>query len=275
MEKALLSPPPPILRINRVCLNPHDSKWFNRDRLVLSAGHGSMMLYSFLYLTGYKDFPLNDIKNFRQLYSKAAGHPENHLFEAIETKYNIDFQGLFLTNKRFTNCFLECKNGDKPQADNEVRIVDWDELATQEEDGGMNGASFGFINGSWDTPLNQLTYGHHPTFSLGSEHILTIRVSVIEPTALFTVDVYDNGAYIFEGKPPFKPLECGHRTYLRAEAAREKHFRKTGVIVCTFPIGMTTKNDKLIISYGDNDSCVKIMETTIDEMKKTMSKIGY
>ena len=86
---------------------------------------------------------------------------------------------------------------------------------------------------------------------------------------------YDNGAYIFEGKPPFKPLECGHRTYLRAEAAREKHFRKTGVIVCTFPIGMTTKNDKLIISYGDNDSCVKIMETTIDEMKKTMSKIGY
>ena len=74
--------------------NPHDSKWFNRDRLVLSAGHGSMMLYSFLYLTGYKDFPLNDIKNFRQLYSKAAGHPENHLFEAIETTTGPLGQGL-------------------------------------------------------------------------------------------------------------------------------------------------------------------------------------
>ena len=74
--------------------NPHDSKWFNRDRLVLSAGHGSMMLYSFLYLTGYNDFPLNDIKNFRQLNSKAAGHPEHHLFAAIETTTGPLGQGL-------------------------------------------------------------------------------------------------------------------------------------------------------------------------------------
>ena len=117
------------------------------------------------------------------------------IFAAIETKYNIDFQGLFLTNKRFTNCFLECKNGDKPQADGEVRIVDWDELVTQESDGGINGASFGFINGSWSTPLNQLTYEHHTTFSLGSEHILTIRVGTSVIGAVYTVDVYDNGAY--------------------------------------------------------------------------------
>jgi transketolase len=65
--------------------NPHDPKWFNRDRLVLSAGHGSMLLYSFFYLAGYKNFSINDVKNFRQLHSKAAGHPERHLFEAIET----------------------------------------------------------------------------------------------------------------------------------------------------------------------------------------------
>src|ERR1700694_3546574 len=54
--------------------NPRDSKWPGRDRFVLSAGHASMLLYSTLYLTGY-DITLDDIKSFRQLGSKAAGHP--------------------------------------------------------------------------------------------------------------------------------------------------------------------------------------------------------
>ncbi len=65
--------------------NPSDCKWFDRDRLILSAGHGSILLYSFFYLAGYSNFTLEDIKNFRQLGSKAAGHPENHLYDAIET----------------------------------------------------------------------------------------------------------------------------------------------------------------------------------------------
>ncbi len=56
--------------------NPNDPKWSNRDRLVLSAGHGSMLLYSLLYLTGYKDFNLDEIKDFRQLNSITSGHPE-------------------------------------------------------------------------------------------------------------------------------------------------------------------------------------------------------
>src|SRR5258708_7256897 len=53
-----------------------DPKWPDRDRFVLSAGHGSMLLYSLLHLTGYKDITLDDIKNFRQLGSPCAGHPE-------------------------------------------------------------------------------------------------------------------------------------------------------------------------------------------------------
>lgn len=63
--------------------NPKDPKWFNRDRFVLSAGHGSMLLYSLLHLTGY-DLPLSEIKKFRQLHSRTPGHPENFITPGVE-----------------------------------------------------------------------------------------------------------------------------------------------------------------------------------------------
>jgi transketolase len=63
--------------------NPKNPKWFNRDRFLLSAGHGSMLLYSLLNLTGY-DLPLDELKNFRQLHSKTPGHPENILTPGVE-----------------------------------------------------------------------------------------------------------------------------------------------------------------------------------------------
>ena len=63
--------------------NPQDPNWANRDRFVLSAGHACMLQYSFLHLTGY-DITLNDIKKFRQLHSKTAGHPEFGLLAGIE-----------------------------------------------------------------------------------------------------------------------------------------------------------------------------------------------
>ncbi|MBZ5516478.1 MAG: transketolase [Acidobacteriia bacterium] len=64
--------------------NPRDPRWPNRDRFVLSAGHGSMLLYSLLHLTGY-DLSLEDLKQFRQWESKTPGHPENLLAAGIET----------------------------------------------------------------------------------------------------------------------------------------------------------------------------------------------
>ena len=74
--------------------NPRNPNWINRDRFVLSAGHGSMLLYSLLYLTGYKSFSLNDIKKFRQLDSICAGHPEYHPSSGIETTTGPLGQGI-------------------------------------------------------------------------------------------------------------------------------------------------------------------------------------
>ena len=74
--------------------DPTNPSWTNRDRFVLSAGHGSMLLYSLLYLTGYKSVSLNDLKNFRQLDSICAGHPEYHPNTGIETTTGPLGQGI-------------------------------------------------------------------------------------------------------------------------------------------------------------------------------------
>ena len=64
--------------------NPKNSKWFNRDRFVLSAGHGSMLQYALMYLAGFDSVSIEDIKQFRQWGSSTAGHPENFVTDGIE-----------------------------------------------------------------------------------------------------------------------------------------------------------------------------------------------
>ncbi|MED5430548.1 MAG: transketolase [Pseudomonadota bacterium] len=73
--------------------NPNNPNWINRDRFVLSNGHGSMLLYSLLHLTGYK-LTIKDIKNFRQLHSKTPGHPEHDITPGVETTTGPLGQGL-------------------------------------------------------------------------------------------------------------------------------------------------------------------------------------
>ncbi len=73
--------------------NPSNPKWPNRDRFVLSNGHGSMLVYSLLHLTGY-DLPMEELQNFRQLHSKTPGHPEYGYAPGVETTTGPLGQGL-------------------------------------------------------------------------------------------------------------------------------------------------------------------------------------
>ena len=83
-----------VLFKNFLKFNPLEPKWHDRDRFILSAGHGSMLLYALGHLTGYKDVTLSQIKKFRQLGSKTAGHPEYGLLSNIETTTGPLGQGL-------------------------------------------------------------------------------------------------------------------------------------------------------------------------------------
>ncbi|MCM2356244.1 MAG: transketolase, partial [Arenimonas sp.] len=73
--------------------NPNNPKWFNRDRFVLSNGHGSMLVYALLHLSGY-DLPMEQLRRFRQLHSKTAGHPEYGHTPGVETTTGPLGQGL-------------------------------------------------------------------------------------------------------------------------------------------------------------------------------------
>src|SRR5476649_2510393 len=75
---------PEVLSPSSMKHNPSNPHWADRDRFIMSNGHGSMLIYSLLHLTGY-DLPIEELKNFRQLHSKTPGHPEYGYTPGVET----------------------------------------------------------------------------------------------------------------------------------------------------------------------------------------------
>ena len=92
-------------------------QWHDRDRFVLSGGHGSMLLYSLLYLLGYDDIKIEDLKKFRQLGSKTAGHPEYGHLKGIEDAIAAITFGALIVEKHFTI------NNDLPGRDNKFALL--------------------------------------------------------------------------------------------------------------------------------------------------------
>lgn len=130
-----------------------------------------------------------------------------------------------------------------------------------------------FSEAAWDSPWfnTEFPRGNTNPVQLADGNFLgTFHTVVKNPAGLH---YYDNGCYVFEPKPPFKVLRCGNRTYLPAEAASEPHFRKSGQIKVCFPVGMVRRGSNLWVSYGDNDSAVKILKTTVEEMLSTTVEI--
>lgn len=126
-----------------------------------------------------------------------------------------------------------------------------------------------YSESDWRTPwFNQeMKRGNTNIIQLDDGNYLGTFHTVQKPDE--RMHLYDNGFYVFSGRPPFQVIRCSDRTYLPAEAAVEPYFRKAGLIRVCFPVGMVREGQRVLISYGDNDSSVKIMETTLSEILAT------
>ncbi len=132
-------------------LNPKNSKWYDRDRFVLSAGHGSALLYSILHLSGF-NISINDLKQFRQFGSKTPGHPESVLTEGVEVTTGPLGQGIGMAVGMALSETIESKKFNKP----ELKIVDHYTYVISSDGDLQEGCSYESISLAGHWKLNKL-----------------------------------------------------------------------------------------------------------------------
>ena len=202
--------------------NPLDPTWPDRDRFVLSAGHGSMLLYSIFYLTGYPDVTLENLKQFRQLGSKTAGHPEHEMLLGVETTTGPLGQGLAnAVGMSIAEKMLAARHGEKA-IDHHTYVIAGDGCL-------MEGISQEAISLAGHLNLNKLIV------LFDNNHI-----SIDGPTSLTVSE--DSLARFKSAGWNAEEIDGHDYDQIRAALSRAKQSDKPTMIACTTVIGYGAPN---------------------------------
>ena len=202
--------------------NPLDPTWPDRDRFVLSAGHGSMLLYSIFYLTGYPDVTLENLKQFRQLGSKTAGHPEHEMLLGVETTTGPLGQGLAnAVGMSIAEKMLAARYGEKA-VDHHTYVIAGDGCL-------MEGISQEAISLAGHLNLNKLIV------LFDNNHI-----SIDGPTSLTVSE--DSLARFKSAGWNAEEIDGHDYDQIRAALSRAKQSDKPTMIACTTVIGYGAPN---------------------------------
>ena len=160
-----------VLYSEFLTFDPADPNWPDRDRFVLSAGHGSMLIYALLHLTGYEHPTMDEIRNFRQLGSPCAGHPENFLIDGVEATTGPLGQGLAMAvGMAIAERHLNAKFGDD-LVDHRTWVIAGDgclmEGVNHEAIGLAGHLGLGHLNVLWDD--NHVTIDGHTDLSTSED----------------------------------------------------------------------------------------------------------
>jgi len=196
--------------------DPAEPKWSDRDRFVLSAGHGSMLIYSLLHLTGYASPTLEDIRKFRQIDSVCAGHPENFLIDGVECTTGPLGQGFAMAvGMALAERHLNATFGDE-QVDHKTWVIAGDgclmEGINHEAVGLAGTLKLGRLNVLWDD--NKITIGGDTSLSTSEDILARYAASGWHTTACDGHDFADVARALAEAQADPRPSLVACRTVI-------------------------------------------------------------